>query len=53
VDSVDSSASGESQSAAAGNASQEQVFRAVGTQVVDNAFLGFNTCVFAYGQTGE
>ena len=28
-------------------------FRDLGTAVVDNAFNGYNLCVFAYGQTGS
>ncbi|XP_054289837.1 kinesin-like protein Klp98A [Macrosteles quadrilineatus] len=34
-------------------ASQEQVFRDLGKDVVDAAFEGYNACVFAYGQTGS
>ena len=33
--------------------SQEDVFRALGTDILDNAFNGYNACVFAYGQTGS
>ena len=29
------------------------LFRDLGTGVVDNAFNGYNVCVFAYGQTGS
>ena len=29
------------------------VFSDLGTGVVDNAFNGYNVCVFAYGQTGS
>ncbi|EGD83650.1 hypothetical protein PTSG_04256 [Salpingoeca rosetta] len=31
---------------------QEQVFKDLGTDVLDAAFEGYNACVFAYGQTG-
>lgn len=34
-------------------ADQSKVFRELGTGVVDNAFDGYNVCVFAYGQTGS
>ncbi|XP_066596484.1 kinesin-like protein Klp98A isoform X2 [Prorops nasuta] len=34
-------------------ASQEEVFRDLGTDVIDSAFEGYNACVFAYGQTGS
>ncbi|XP_034232452.1 kinesin-like protein Klp98A isoform X2 [Thrips palmi] len=34
-------------------ASQEQVFRDLGMDVIDCAFEGYNACVFAYGQTGS
>ncbi|KAI4467704.1 kinesin-related [Holotrichia oblita] len=34
-------------------ASQEQVYKDLGTEVVDCAFQGYNACVFAYGQTGS
>uniref|UniRef100_T1IMM0 Kinesin motor domain-containing protein n=1 Tax=Strigamia maritima TaxID=126957 RepID=T1IMM0_STRMM len=33
--------------------SQEKVFNDLGTDVVHNAFEGYNACVFAYGQTGS
>ena len=33
--------------------SQEDVFRTLGTDILDNAFNGYNACVFAYGQTGS
>lgn len=33
-------------------ASQDIVFNALGTEILDNAFEGFNACIFAYGQTG-
>ncbi|KAL3097852.1 hypothetical protein niasHS_000587 [Heterodera schachtii] len=32
---------------------QQCIFDSVGAEVVDNAFLGLNSCVFAYGQTGS
>ena len=32
---------------------QEKVFFDLGTDVVENAFGGYNACVFAYGQTGS
>jgi maltoporin len=32
---------------------QQQVYDDLGTDVVDNAFSGYNACVFAYGQTGS
>eukprot|EP00049_Salpingoeca_infusionum_P002774 m.59749 g.59749 ORF g.59749 m.59749 type:complete len:1161 (+) comp11781_c0_seq1:362-3844(+) len=31
---------------------QDDVFRCVGQNVLDDAFEGYNTCLFAYGQTG-
>jgi len=34
-------------------AGQEDVFADVGTGVLDNAFKGYNACIFAYGQTGS
>lgn len=34
-------------------ANQEQIFEAVGVDVVENAFNGYNACIFAYGQTGK
>ncbi|XP_078505703.1 kinesin-like protein KIF16B isoform X1 [Lissotriton helveticus] len=34
-------------------ASQEMVFRNLGTDVLTSAFEGYNACVFAYGQTGS
>jgi len=34
-------------------ASQEQVFEDLGIDVVQNAFQGYNACVFAYGQTSS
>ncbi|CEF68768.1 Kinesin-73 [Strongyloides ratti] len=33
--------------------SQEDVFENLGKDVVDNAFSGYNACIFAYGQTGS
>lgn len=32
---------------------QETVFKCVGEDILDNAFQGYNACVFAYGQTGK
>ncbi|KAK7582634.1 hypothetical protein V9T40_014079 [Parthenolecanium corni] len=32
---------------------QETVFKCVGEDILDNAFQGYNACVFAYGQTGS
>uniref|UniRef100_A0A8R1HTD9 Kinesin motor domain-containing protein n=1 Tax=Caenorhabditis japonica TaxID=281687 RepID=A0A8R1HTD9_CAEJA len=34
-------------------ASQETVCYHLGTGVVENAFAGYNACIFAYGQTGS
>ena len=34
-------------------ASQETVFNALGVDILDNAFGGYNACIFAYGQTGS
>ncbi|KAK9461443.1 uncharacterized protein V1516DRAFT_675972 [Lipomyces oligophaga] len=34
-------------------ANQEQVFADLGRPLLENAFLGFNNCIFAYGQTGS
>lgn len=34
-------------------ASQETVFNMVGRDILDNAFQGYNACIFAYGQTGS
>ena len=31
---------------------QEEVFKALGLDILDNAFEGYNACIFAYGQTG-
>ena len=33
--------------------SQRRVFEDLGRGVLDNAFLGYHTCLFAYGQTGS
>ncbi|XP_020892318.1 kinesin-like protein KIF16B, partial [Exaiptasia diaphana] len=33
-------------------ASQEQVFKDLGVDVIKAAFEGYNACIFAYGQTG-
>ncbi|CAM9690843.1 unnamed protein product [Chrysoparadoxa australica] len=35
------------------DASQEDVYEAIGHDVVDKALQGFNACVFAFGQTGS
>uniref|UniRef100_A0A8C7HVT1 Kinesin family member 13B n=1 Tax=Oncorhynchus kisutch TaxID=8019 RepID=A0A8C7HVT1_ONCKI len=32
---------------------QEVVFQCLGESLLDNAFLGYNACIFAYGQTGS
>ncbi|KAG7259447.1 hypothetical protein CRUP_000659 [Coryphaenoides rupestris] len=34
-------------------AGQEVVFQCLGDSLLDNAFLGYNACIFAYGQTGS
>lgn len=34
-------------------ASQEKVFQCLGRDILDNAFQGYNACIFAYGQTGK
>lgn len=34
-------------------ASQEVVFNSLGRDILDNAFKGYNACIFAYGQTGK
>lgn len=31
---------------------QEDVFKSLGLDILDNAFEGYNACIFAYGQTG-
>lgn len=33
--------------------SQEKVFEALGQDLLENAFQGYNACIFAYGQTGK
>ena len=32
---------------------QEFVFEQLGADVLENAFAGYNACIFAYGQTGQ
>src|ERR1700753_2079068 len=34
-------------------AGQEDVFTDLGKPLLDNAFQGYNNCIFAYGQTGS
>ncbi|KAM9798359.1 kinesin-like protein KIF13B [Neosynchiropus ocellatus] len=34
-------------------ADQEVVFQCLGESLLNNAFLGYNACIFAYGQTGS
>ncbi len=34
-------------------AGQEEVFQSLGHDILDNAFQGYNACIFAYGQTGK
>ena len=34
-------------------AGQEKVFQCLGRDILDNAFQGYNACIFAYGQTGN
>lgn len=34
-------------------ADQEQVFNETAMPLIDNAFEGYNACLFAYGQTGS
>merc|ERR1712166_450883 len=34
-------------------ADQQEVYEALGKQVLDNAWAGFHCCLFAYGQTGS
>lgn len=34
-------------------ASQRTVFQSLGSDILDNAFDGYNACIFAYGQTGQ
>uniref|UniRef100_A0A8K9UNR4 Kinesin motor domain-containing protein n=1 Tax=Oncorhynchus mykiss TaxID=8022 RepID=A0A8K9UNR4_ONCMY len=35
------------------NVCQDVVFQCLGESLLDNAFLGYNACIFAYGQTGS
>ena len=39
--------------ASPGHADQQAVFHALGTDILENAFKGYNACIFAYGQTGS
>jgi hypothetical protein len=32
---------------------QERVFNEIGTKILDDAWEGYNCCLFAYGQTGS
>ncbi|XP_037926224.1 kinesin-like protein KIF13B isoform X3 [Hermetia illucens] len=34
-------------------ATQENVFNSIGRDILENAFQGYNACIFAYGQTGS
>lgn len=34
-------------------AGQENLFDDLGVPLLDNAFQGYNNCIFAYGQTGS
>ncbi|XP_046878095.1 LOW QUALITY PROTEIN: kinesin-like protein KIF13B [Hypomesus transpacificus] len=34
-------------------AGQDIVFQSLGESLLDNAFMGYNACIFAYGQTGS
>ena len=34
-------------------ANQTMVYDSIGTGLLDNAFKGYNACIFAYGQTGS
>ena len=34
-------------------ADQQKVFDTVGQEILDNAWEGYNCCLFAYGQTGS
>uniref|UniRef100_A0A3Q1AN24 Kinesin family member 13Bb n=1 Tax=Amphiprion ocellaris TaxID=80972 RepID=A0A3Q1AN24_AMPOC len=34
-------------------AGQDVVFQCLGENLLDNAFMGYNACIFAYGQTGS
>ena len=35
------------------NATQDEVFGGIGTDLLSSAFEGYNACLFAYGQTGS
>ena len=35
------------------HADQEEVFQALGMDILHNSFEGYNACIFAYGQTGK
>jgi len=35
------------------NGNQEEVFQALGQDLLSSAFEGYNACLFAYGQTGS
>jgi hypothetical protein len=37
----------------AGYASQQTIFDDLGRDVLENAWAGYNVCLFAYGQTGS
>jgi len=37
----------------AGLAGQDNLFQDLGGPLLDNAFEGYNNCIFAYGQTGS
>lgn len=32
---------------------QDDVFKCLGENILQNAFEGYNACIFAYGQTGK
>ena len=32
---------------------QENVYKCLGADVLENSFEGYNACIFAYGQTGK
>jgi len=32
---------------------QDVVFKCLGENILQNAFEGYNACIFAYGQTGK
>ena len=36
-----------------GLAGQDNLFQDLGGPLLDNAFEGYNNCIFAYGQTGS